>query len=54
MLLEINSNDKHIKAVTRDRASFYAKVIEQDLPAAMQIAYRFNIHQNLLQTIKKL
>ncbi|WP_252235321.1 transposase [Clostridium sp. ZS1] len=39
--------------VTRDRASAYAKVIEQELPGAMQIADRFHIHQNLLQVIKK-
>ena len=46
-------NNKHIKTVTRDRASAYAKVIEQELPGAMQIADRFHIHQNLLQAIKK-
>ena len=34
-------NRKHIKAVTRDRSSVYAKVIEQNLPATMQIADRF-------------
>ena len=45
--------NKHIKTVTRDRASAYAKVIEQELPGVMQIADRFHIHQNLLQTIKK-
>lgn len=46
-------DNKHIKIVTRDRASAYAKVIEQELPGAMQIADRFHIHQNLLQVIKK-
>ena len=46
-------SNKHIKMVTRDRVSAYAKVIEQDLPGAMQIADRFHIHQNLLQAIKK-
>lgn len=45
--------NKHIKTVTRDRASAYAKAIEQELPYAMQIADRFHIHQNLLQAIKK-
>ena len=45
--------NKHIKTVTRDRASAYAKVIEQELPGVMQIADRFHIHQNLLQAIKK-
>lgn len=52
-LLEWLKNNKHIKIVTRDRASAYAKVIEQELPGAMQIADRFHIHQNLLQAIKK-
>ncbi|GAB6169343.1 hypothetical protein JCM1393_18030 [Clostridium carnis] len=46
-------DNKHLKVVTRDRASSYAKVIEQELPSAMQIADRFHIHQNLLQAIKK-
>ena len=46
-------NNKHIKMITRDRASAYAKAIEQVLPCVMQIADRFHIHQNLLQTIKK-
>ena len=46
-------DNKHIKVVTRDRASAYARVIEQELPGAMQIADRFHIHQNLLQAIKK-
>ena len=45
--------NKHIKIVTRDRASAYAKVIEQELPSAMQIADRFHLHQNLLEAIKK-
>lgn len=45
--------NKHIKTVTRDRASAYAKAIEQELSYAMQIADRFHIHQNLLQSIKK-
>lgn len=52
-LLNWLKNNKHIKIVTRDRASAYAKVIEQELPGAMQIADRFHIHQNLLQAIKK-
>lgn len=45
---------KHIKIVTRDRASDYTKAIEKELPCTMQIADRFHIHQNLLQAIKKL
>jgi transposase len=46
-------NNKHVKTVTRDRASAYAKVIREELPDAMQIADRFHLHQNLLETVKK-
>ncbi|MDO0826093.1 ISL3 family transposase [Desulfosporosinus nitroreducens] len=44
--------NKHIKTITRDRASSYAKAIEEALPQAMQIADRFHLHQNLLKAIK--
>ena len=44
--------NKHIKAVTRDRASAYAKAIQEVLPDAMQIADRFHLHQNLLEVIR--
>lgn len=46
-------NNKKIKTITRDRASAYAKVIAEELPDVMQIADRFHLHQNLLETIKK-
>lgn len=46
-------NNKHIRVVTRDRASAYAKVISEELPEAMQVADRFHLHQNLLEAIKK-
>lgn len=46
-------NNKHIKVVTRDRASAYANVIAEELPDAMQVADRFHLHQNLLEAIKK-
>ena len=46
-------NNKHIKAVTRDRASAYAAAIQEVLPDAMQIADRFHLHQNLLEAIRK-
>ena len=46
-------NNKHVKVVTRDRASAYAKVIAEELPDAMQVADRFHLHQNLLDAIKK-
>jgi len=45
-------NNKHIKMITRDRASAYAKAISEVLPDAMQIADRFHLHQNLLKVIK--
>lgn len=44
--------NQHIKAVTRDRASAYAKVISEELPDVMQIADRFHLHQNLLDAVK--
>lgn len=46
-------NNKHVKVVTRDRASAYAKVISEELPDAMQVADRFHLHQNLLEAVKK-
>jgi len=45
-------HNKHVKAVTRDRASAYASAIEETLPAAMQIADRFHLHQNLLEAVR--
>jgi transposase len=47
------ANNKHVKAVTRDRASAYATAIKEVLPDAMQIADRFHLHQNLLEAIQK-
>ena len=44
--------NKHIKVVTRDRASAYASAIEEILPDAMQIADRFHLHQNLLEAVR--
>lgn len=46
-------SNKHIKVVTRDRASAYAKIIREELPDAIQVADRFHLHQNLLEAIKK-
>ena len=40
--------NKHVTTVTRDRASAYAKAVEEILPDCMQIADRFHIHQNLM------
>jgi len=53
ILREWLKNNKHVKAVTRDRASAYAKVIAEELPNAMQIADRFHLHQNLLEAVRK-
>ena len=47
-------SNKHIKAVTRDRASAYASAIEEVLPDTMQIADRFHLHQNLLETVRNI
>ena len=52
-LREWLKNNKHVRAVTRDRASAYAKVISEELPDAVQIADRFHLHDNLLVAIKK-
>ena len=52
-LKEWLKKNKHVKTVTRDRASAYAKVINEEIPDAMQIADRFHLHQNLLEIIKK-
>ena len=46
-------NNKHVKAVTRDRATAYATAIQEALPDAMQIADRFHLHQNLLEVVQK-
>ena len=51
-LKEWLSKNKHVKAVTRDRASAYSAAIKEILPDAMQIADRFHLHQNLLEAIR--
>lgn len=50
-LKEWLEHNKHIKAVTRDRANSYSAAIEEVLPEAMQIADRFHLHQNLLEIV---
>ena len=52
-LKEWLKSNNHIRTITRDRASAYAKVIKEEIPDAMQIADRFHLHQNFLQVIKK-
>ena len=45
---------QHVTAVTRDRASAYAKAIEEVLTDCMQIADRFHLHQNLMDAVNKI
>lgn len=45
--------NQHVTTVTRDRASAYAKAVEEVLPDCMQIADRFHLHQNLLDAVNK-
>lgn len=52
-LKEWLKQNKQVKTVTRDRASAYAKAIEEILPDCMQIADRFHFHQNLMEAINK-
>lgn len=51
-LKEWLSKNKHVKTITRDRASAYSSAIKEILPDAMQIADRFHLHQNLLEAIR--
>lgn len=46
-------SNQHVRTITRDRASAYAKAIEEELPDAIQVADRFHLHQNLLDAIRK-
>ena len=51
-LKEWLKNNKHVKTVTRDRASASSSATQEILPDAMQIADRFHLHQNLLEAVK--
>lgn len=51
-LKEWLKNNRHVRTVTRDRASAYASALSETLPDAMQIADRFHLHQNLLEAIQ--
>ena len=46
--------NKQVKIITRDRASAYAKAVEEILPDCMQIADRFHLHQNLMDAVNKI
>jgi transposase len=53
-LKEWLKQNKHVTTVTRDRASAYAKAVEEILPDCMQIADRFHLHQNLMEAVNKI
>lgn len=53
-LREWLKKNKQVKTVTRDRASAYAKAVEEILPDCMQIADRFHLHQNLMDAVNKI
>lgn len=53
-LKEWLKKNKQVTTVTRDRASAYAKAIEEVLPDCMQIADRFHLHQNLMEAVNKI
>lgn len=53
-LKEWLKNNIQVKTVTRDRASAYAKAVEEILPDCMQIADRFHLHQNLMEAVNKI
>lgn len=53
-LKEWLKENKHVTTVTRDRASAYAKAVEEILPDCMQIADRFHLHQNLMDAVNKI
>ena len=46
--------NKQVRTVTRDRASAYAKAVEEILPDCIQIADRFHLHQNLMEAVNKI
>ena len=45
--------NRQVRTVTRDRASAYAKAVEEVLPGCIQVADRFHIHQNLLEAVNR-
>ena len=54
VLKEWLKQNRHVTTVTRDRASAYAKAVEEILPDCMQIADRFHLHQNLMEAVNKI
>ena len=53
-LKEWLKRNKQVKTITRDRASAYAKAVEEIPPDCMQIADRFHLHQNLMDAVNKI
>lgn len=51
-LKEWLKENRHIKIITRDRASAYAEAISDTLPAIIQIADRFHLSNNLMNAVK--
>lgn len=52
-LREWLAKNRHINLVTRDRASEYARAIQEVLPEAMQAADRFHLYENMYEAVKK-
>lgn len=46
--------NRHIKAITCDRAGAFAKAVEEILPDCMQVADRFHIHKNLMDYVNQI
>lgn len=44
---------KHVRTVTRDRASAYAKALSEEIPDAIQVADRFHLYDNLMKAVKE-
>lgn len=53
-LREWLKNHRKIRLITRDRASAYAKAINEILPECVQVADRFHLLQNLLEYLKEI
>ena len=51
-LKEWLKNHREIKLVTRDRASAYARAINEVLPDCIQVADRFHLFQNLIERMR--
>lgn len=52
-LREWLAKNRHIMTVSRDRASEYARAVEEVLPDAIQVADRFHLYKNMSEAVKK-